>query len=98
MSELELFEATRGIWKVGPKRDRVDWVFSVFQGVVMEVYRVERWVPAGTLNYETRDKRRLKRAGRWEFEGEVAEESVRKRYVGKRVPMTGRNPIRYVNV
>lgn len=98
MTALELYEATRGIWKVGEQREKVDYAMAVYQGVVREVYRITHpWLPAGTLPYQTREDIDARRdSGRWEFEGEVAEESVRKRYVGFSVGKGGQNPIRYV--
>jgi hypothetical protein len=98
MTPEELCEATRGIWVIGQRRERVELALAVYQGVVREVYRVRAWHPAGTLAYRTRpdiDGRR--ESGRWEFEGEVATD-VRERYVGRSVGKGGQNPIRYVNV
>jgi hypothetical protein len=101
MSAQELYEATRGTWKVGAAREQAELAMAVFQGVVREVYRIKRWVPAGTLPYETRDSSALGRSGRWEFEGEAASD-LRERYVGYSVreylSKGGRNPIRYVLV
>lgn len=97
MTPRELFEATRGIWKVGKQREKVDYAMAVYQGVVREVYAVRSWHPAGTLKYLTRadiDARRD--SGRWEFDGEVAPDEVRARYVGFSVGKGGQNPIRYV--
>lgn len=37
MSGLELYEATRGIWVVGNRRNTVHYAFAVFQGIVREV-------------------------------------------------------------
>jgi len=54
MSPLELYETTRGCWRVGPRRNKVDYAFSLFQGIVLEVYKIDQWHPAGTLEYETR--------------------------------------------
>lgn len=95
--KVELYEATRGLWKVGKKnRERVDYAMAVYQGIVREVYRIERWLPAGTLDYHTRDDiERRKDSGRWEFEGEVAHD-LHDMYVGHRVGKGGQNPIRYV--
>jgi len=97
MTSRELFEVTRGIWRVGTQRECVDYAMAVYQGVVREVYRIKHpWVPAGTLEYLTRDDIDARRdSGRWEFDGEVAEESVRKQYVGFSVGKGGQNPIRY---
>ena len=41
MSPFELYDATRSAWVVGPKREGVELVFAVYEGVVREVYRVE---------------------------------------------------------
>ena len=81
MSPLELYEATRGTWVVGPRRDKAELALAVYQGVVREVYRIRAWHPAGTLEYQTRSDLRPEDLGRrWEFEGEVAVD-VRDRYI-----------------
>lgn len=103
MSAVELYEATRGVWKLDHWRAQAaELALAVVHGVVKEVYRPQRWVKAGTLEYETRDAAELREPGRWEFEGDVAEAEARGRYVGRSVRATlgrGRqNPIRYVNV
>ena len=48
MSDLELYEATRGIWKVGPRRERAHYAVAIFQEVVREVYKINDWHPAAT--------------------------------------------------
>ena len=73
MTPLELYEATRGIWVVGPRREQAELALAVYQGIVREVYRIERWHPSGTLEYRTRDAAGFKERGRWEFEGHVAD-------------------------
>lgn len=98
MSSEELYEATRGVWKIGPKRDEVEFAFAVYQGVVREVYQVEAWFPAGTLPYFTRDASTVNVSGRWEFKGRVAPESIRNMYIGFSVGPSGQNPIRYANI
>ena len=84
MSSRELYEATRGVWKLGPRREGGKYAFAVFEGVVREAYAIEGWHPAGTLEYETRDED-LAVEGRWEFEGSVAPGTVCRRYVGRSV-------------
>ncbi len=49
MKPLELYETTRGIWRVGRRREKAEYAMSVVSGVVLEVYRIEQWYPAGTL-------------------------------------------------
>lgn len=85
MSDEERLEATRGIWKLGERRAGAKFGLSVFRGIVREVYRINRWLPAGTLPYRTRDSKYFRGSGRWEFEGSRAEDSVRDRYLGKSV-------------
>lgn len=97
MSPLELYEATRGFWVIGPRRERVELALAVYQGIVREVYRIRGWHPAGTLAYETRDAVPYGGGGRWEFDGEIAED-VRDDYIDRSVGKGGQNPIRYVNL
>ena len=97
MTPLELYEVTRGIWVVGPRRNRAEYAKAVYQGIVREVYRIDQWYPAGTLEYQTMDASDFGDYGRWEFSGTVARE-IRREYVGFSVGKGGQNPIRYVNV
>jgi hypothetical protein len=95
MTPEELYEATRGIWKVGRRREQVDYAMAVYQGVVREVYAIRSWHPAGTLEYQTRTDIDARRdLGRWEFDGVVADD-IRDEYVGFSVGKGGQNPIRY---
>jgi len=100
MSALELLEATRGIWKVGTRRDKAVLALAVYQGVVQEVFLIQRWHEAGTLKYQTRDSKGFRHSGRYEFEGIVAPEQVRRAYLHKSVRRYlvrgSQNPIRYV--
>lgn len=96
MSAKELLEATQGIWKLGKRRENAEIAMAVYQGIVREVYRIKKWYPAGTLVYQTRDSGEFHNSGRWEFDGEVAED-LRGPYLHKSVGKSGQNPIRYVN-
>ena len=101
MSATELFEATRGVWKVGPRRDKARYVLAVYAGEVVEAYAIEAWQLAGTADYSTRPAADVEVPGRWEFRGRVADASVRWKYVGRSVrhylAKGSQNPIRYVN-
>ena len=98
MSKEELYETTRGIWKVGEtNRNKVEYALALYQGIVLEVYRIKQWYPAGTLKYKTRDSSEFKNSGRWEFSGSIAKD-IRDEYVDFSVGKAGQNPIRYVNV
>lgn len=102
MTKLELEEATRGIWKVGAKREEADLAMAVFRGIIREVYVIGRWHPAGTLEYKTRDDITPHLCkGRWEFEASLADERIRTDFIGKSVRHilgpNNQNPIRYVD-
>jgi hypothetical protein len=97
MSPLELYEATRGIWKLGERCRGAEYAMAIYQGIVREVYRIEAWHDAGTLEYQTRDATEFLGSGRKEFSGVVASD-IRERFVGGFVGKGGQNPIRYANV
>jgi len=101
MSTQELYEITRGVWVVGPRRDGARYALAVFNGVVREVYAIGEWHPAGSTEYTTRPYEHVHRPGRWEFTGQAAPDDVRQRYVGKSLAglwtKGAANPITYVN-
>lgn len=74
MSPKALEEATRGVWTCGKRRENADYAFAVYQGVVREVYEIEAWHKAGTLEYQTRSRHDVEVQGRWEFSGKVSEQ------------------------
>jgi hypothetical protein len=100
MSHIELYDATRSAWDVGPRRESVEYALSVYQGVVREVYCVSAWVPAGQSMRSFDAEGRPPISGdRWEFVGIVAEEKIRRLYRNKSVKdyyaQGAQNPIRY---
>lgn len=102
MSAEEMYDSTRGVWKVSQRRERAKYAFTVFRGIVHEVYEIDAWHPAGSTTYKTGRQEDMKVPGRWEFTGRRAEESIRSQYVGKSVkaylPWGLANPVVYVNV
>jgi hypothetical protein len=103
MSPIELYDATRSAWKVNHKRAmKAKFAFSVFQGVVRQVYKIATWLEGGAvMRSSDLDGRHSSQSPRWEFVGQVADEKTCKRYVGKSVrkylPKGSQNSIRYVN-
>ena len=97
MDPMELYDYTRGIWPVGIKRDRVDYVFAVYDGIIQETYNVLQWFEAGTT-YTNRVNKDAWKGKRWEFIGSISEE-MRKKYRYKSVahyyPPNAQNPIKY---
>ena len=103
MSEFEVYDATRGCWKVSlDQANKVQYAFSVYDGMVLEVYKIVAWFPALETMHtvERPDDQREKVLGRFEFVGHIADEKIRKKYVGKMVsaffPKGSQNPIKYV--
>jgi hypothetical protein len=102
MGLAELYEATRGIWRVAQKGVRARYAFSVFHGVVREVFEIKSWHPERTTAYHIRvfDDPTPK-PGRQEFSGKPAEENIRNQYVGRSVKQYfkqgHRDPVVYVN-
>lgn len=70
------YEATRKAWKIKPRNlSEYPYVLSVTDGIVREVYKVNEW-----FFVENRE--------RYGFNGDIAEEKIRNRFVGKRIPNT----------
>jgi len=103
MSARELYEKTRSCWKLSKQREKAKYAMAVFDGVILEVYRIEAWLPGGSTFGEDYHKgRNLEHAkARYEFVGQIAYE-IRDKYIGKSVrhlwPQGAQYPILYVNV
>jgi uncharacterized protein len=99
ISSLELYESTRGVWRVGANRETAKFALAVYKGVVQEVYRIEAWFRAGSTFYGTRELETVAAEDRWEFVGGIADEATRKRYIyksiGERLSDGAQNPIAY---
>jgi hypothetical protein len=93
MPPSELYEITRGIWKISDsRRNSLQFACAVYAGVVREVYKIERWFPAGSTYYSHRiDISTRLDSGRFEFVGNIAPDSVRKKYSYKSVAYFFRN-------
>ena len=99
MTATELYEVTRGYWKLDIKKARyAEYVFSVYQGIVKEVYKIDSWLPAGSIPRMTLPDETVP-ADRFEFVGEIAEQNIRERYINKSLVNLYRNgeanPIKY---
>ena len=100
MSQNDLYDVTRGVWKIGDRKKYVEYVFSVYKGIIKGIYKVNAWYPAGTTNYENRGFSGVDVEGRWEFTGEKAEKEIITKYLGKDVReyCIGSNPVLYINL
>jgi hypothetical protein len=100
MSPVELYDATRSAWKVGPRRDDAKLAFAVYEGVIREAYKITGWFEAGSTYAHQHAGRAVSRPGRWEFVGVIADDRIRKRYVNRFVGFApgAQNPVSYVNL
>ncbi|CAD5374675.1 conserved hypothetical protein [Rubrivivax sp. A210] len=102
MTPQQLYEATRGVWKLGPDKDSAEYALSIAGGVVQEVYTVATWHGAGTTPYTTRPLTQVAVPNRWEFSGKVAPAAIRDKYVGKNIAhyfaKGNASPVNYVNI
>lgn len=91
MNDDELYEITRGNWVVGERRNKAKFAFCVCNGIVRQVYEIQKWFPikARSQDAKTQD--------RWRFTGVVAQDL--QHYVGGNVEkyIGAQNPIKYVN-
>lgn len=101
LSAQQLYEATRGVWRIGPRREAAKFALCVAKGEVIEVYEISAWHSAGSTPYATRPRTDVEVPGRWEFTGKLAPPAIREKYVGKSVahyfPQGHISPVTYVN-
>jgi len=85
----DLYEVTRQWWVVAPNRRKPDYAFSVYNGIVRAIYKINSW------EQEPQGGR-----GRWCFHGERSpelEEQYLWKDVGRYLSLGAQNPIKYVN-
>ncbi len=95
----DLYEITRGVWKMGERRNKAKFAFAVYRGIVRGVFKIDAWHPAGTTDYEWRNDV-FDNPDRWEFTGSPAEPLIVDKYEFKRVQSflgKSQNSIIYVN-
>ncbi|KAA3664636.1 MAG: hypothetical protein DWQ04_04715 [Chloroflexi bacterium] len=93
MAEEDLYEITRGNWVLGTRRQKAQYAFAVYHGIVRQVYEIQNWFPAIARSQAQKTRKR------WRFEGIVAEDL--QHYVGGSVENYithgAQNPIKYLN-
>lgn len=95
MDRHELYDITRCYWRLNPNNKKINYVLSVNDGIIREVYKAAAWLPAGsTMRYNMPEE---ELAGRYEFVGRIAEELQNLK--GKRIelPIGLQNPCIYTN-
>ena len=98
------YHAARYSWLVKPeKAQQVAYVMAVFRGVIVGVFKADKWLPAEEANFPDLPPGH----GNWDmqerrfgFVGHPASKDIEQLYVDKGVPKDfgfRGNPIRYVN-
>lgn len=106
MSRNDKYNYTRGQWRLSKKRaENAIYGIAVFKGEIVEVYKIMKWETAGsTMQRDNKliDRKANERmAGRYEFVGEPAAQTIRDKYINKSVKhlfkQGNSNPIMYLN-
>ena len=107
MSPIDLYEATRGVWKLGDRREEAEYAFPIADGKILEVYKIQSWHPAGSTAYFTRGQHtntygELNIEGRVEFIGVLAAGHIRQKYINQDIThyfkQGSANPTIYLNI
>lgn len=100
ISAIDLYDSTRAAWSIGKAKEKVEYAFAVYQGIVKEVYSIQGWFPAYTTFNTKKPDATNPSEKKVEFIGRLADNDVREKYINKSVAkyMGPRNPINYVNV
>lgn len=85
ISALELYEITRGAWRIGTRKDKARHAMAVANHVVKEVYVIDSWHRAGTTPYRVKPFEPFAIDGRWEFLGHLAEHALRNQWIEQSV-------------
>lgn len=98
ISERSIYDATKFAWKIDKNRAvKADYILSVKQGIIVGVFKASEWKEATEKNFP---EFHVDISGRFGFIGVEADESVKKKYLMKRIPNSFRkkgasNPIKY---
>ena len=99
-SSKELYEATNFAWKIARKKvkdNSIKYAFSIFNNKIIEVYEIEKWVPARERIPETRDIDSNNKTidEKFAFDGKVADNDIRDIFIGQKVEPIGQQGFTY---
>lgn len=109
MREIELYDYTRGQWKLNPERAKqAKYGFAIYEGIIQEVYEILDWYEAGKTYSVRQGNENINReenegfSDRYEFVGNLAPAEIREKYkyksVGHYFKKGNSNPIMYKNM
>jgi hypothetical protein len=83
--ENAIYDATKEIWDIKEnRRNQINYVLSEYKGLIVEVFKVIRWY-SKERGYNPRAKKYGQTYLGYGFEGKIAEESVRNKYINKTI-------------
>lgn len=93
MSDFEIYEVTRSCWRMSMNNAReMEYCFAVYDGLIIEVYKIAAWLPCHTTLQGTRETvydkeiyEKDEKQGRIEFVGNIVGAEIRDRYKGSLV-------------
>jgi len=98
----ELYDIARAHWRLSlPRAEKCRYALAVYHSIVLEVYKIGRWIPARDIKLRTRphDSVGPNAPKRYGFEGTLAEASVRAHFRGRNlrnlIKKGCRTPIHY---
>lgn len=97
IEEHSAYEAVRYAWRISKKKaEEADFVLAVKNGLVVDAFVAESWLPADIENFPGREPV----SGRYGFVGKDAPAEIKEMYVRKKIPDKYRkrgaaNPIKY---
>jgi len=99
MTNIELYDATRSAWVIGNRKEKAKYAIAVYQGTAQEIYEIAGWFKNNSTMNTRKIEERDMEDERWEFVGQIANNSVRMKYLYKDVSayVGTQNPIRYIN-
>ena len=90
-----LYERVRGNWNMSPKHaEQADYVLAVYDGVIIGVFKPEKWEEVEDPATMDKNRHRLKFTGK-----EVEDQQILDRYLHKMLPRKSKgnaNPIKYL--
>ena len=100
MSRNELYDTTRGWWRVNIEMaNKARYALAVAEGYVKEVYAIKgKWHKYGSNGHDEGEGSE----GRYQFDGKVADDSIRRLYVGRSIDGIFKQgdayPVRYFGI
>ena len=99
MGHSAIYDATKEIWRIGKNKIKgIKYVLSEYRGLIVEVFKVDRWY-SKERPYNSNSKKAGQTYVGYGFDGKIADDAVRNKYINKSIAhkkVKGRsNPISY---